>query len=46
VKCIPFLISLCFGVHVFAQKQDADLQSKIDFFNSKIQHTEEGQRLG
>jgi hypothetical protein len=45
MKCIPFLISLCFGVYVFAQNPDAALQSKLDIFNSKVQQTEKGERL-
>jgi hypothetical protein len=45
MKCIPFLISLCFGVSVFAQNPDAALQSKLDIFNSKVQQTEKGERL-
>jgi signal transduction histidine kinase len=45
MKCIIFLITLCFGVQLSAQNQDADIQSKIDFFNSKIQQTERGERL-
>jgi S-adenosylmethionine:diacylglycerol 3-amino-3-carboxypropyl transferase len=45
MKCIIFLITLCFGVQLSAQNQDADIQSKIDFFNSKIQQTEKGERL-
>jgi hypothetical protein len=45
MKCIIFLITLCFGVQLSAQNQDADIQSKIDFFNSKIQQTDKGERL-
>jgi signal transduction histidine kinase len=45
MKRIIFLIILCFGVQLSAQNKDADIQSKIDFFNSKIQQTEKGERL-
>jgi signal transduction histidine kinase len=45
MRFIPYLILLCFGVQVSAQNKDADIQSKIDFFNSKIQQTEKGERL-
>ena len=45
MRFIPYLILLCFGVQVSAQNKDAFIQSKIDFFNSKIQQTEKGERL-
>ncbi|WP_055442808.1 tetratricopeptide repeat-containing sensor histidine kinase [Lacinutrix himadriensis] len=38
-------ITLLFSFHIFAQDQDAVLQSKLDIFNSKIQQTEKGERL-
>ena len=45
IKRIIFLITLCFGVQLSAQNQDVAIQSKIDFFNSKIQQTDKGERL-
>jgi signal transduction histidine kinase len=38
-------ITLLFSFQLSAQNQDGDLQSKLDVFNSKIQHTEKGERL-
>jgi hypothetical protein len=38
-------ITLLFSFQLSAQNQDGDLQSKLDIFNSKIQHTEKGERL-
>jgi DNA-binding CsgD family transcriptional regulator len=45
MKRIIFLITLCFGSQLSAQNKDADIQSKLDIFNSKIQQTEKGERL-
>ena len=45
MKYIPLVIFLCFIVQLSGQNQDKDLQSKIDFLNSKIEHTEKGERL-
>lgn len=45
MKYIPLAIFLCFIVQLSGQSQDKDLQSKIDFLNSKIEHTEKGERL-
>jgi tetratricopeptide (TPR) repeat protein/DNA-binding CsgD family transcriptional regulator len=43
MKLITLVIFLIFGFQIAAQ--DAELQSKIDIFNSKIQQTEKGERL-
>ena len=43
MKFLFFFITLVFGIQLSAQ--DADIPSKIDFFNSKIQQTEKGERL-
>ena len=45
MKLVLFAISLLFAFLLSAQSQDVVLQSKIDFFNSKIQQSDKGQRL-
>ncbi|MEH6538206.1 MAG: sensor histidine kinase [Psychroserpens sp.] len=43
MKFIPLVISMLFGFQIAAQ--DLELQSKIEFVNSKIQQTAKGERL-
>tara|TARA_B100000809_G_scaffold258961_1_gene303052 strand:+ start:739 stop:2820 length:2082 start_codon:yes stop_codon:yes gene_type:complete len=38
-------IILCFTFQLSAQDKDVDIQSKIDFFNSKIEQTEKSERF-
>jgi tetratricopeptide (TPR) repeat protein len=45
MKYFFLAIILFFSFHISAQAQDAELQSKLDVFNSKIQQTEKGERL-
>jgi DNA-binding CsgD family transcriptional regulator len=45
MKYFFLAIILFFSFHISAQAQDAELQSKLDIFNSKIQQTEKGERL-
>ena len=45
MKYIPLTILLLFCFQLLAQDKEAEIQSKIDVFNSKVQHTEKGERL-
>jgi signal transduction histidine kinase len=45
MKYIFLAINLLFSFQLSAQDQDIELQSKIDFFNLKIEQTEKGERL-
>ncbi len=45
MKYILLAITLFFSFQLSAQDKDAELQSKMEFVNSKIQQTEKGERL-
>ena len=45
MKRITIFILLCIYLQMNGQQQDTDIKVKINFFNSKIQQTEKGERL-
>ena len=45
MKLLFSFMSICFFLQMKAQDQNSDIKIKIDFYNSKINQTEKGERL-